>query len=246
MAAGEAEVGAIRVRELETLEEWELAVELQRAIWRFSPEDQVPARLFGVFRRIGGATLGAYVGGELVGFALAFAGFKASGERYWHSHMVGVRPSLHGRGIGHRLKLEQREAALAAGVSRIEWTFDPLRARNAHFNVRKLGVEARRYLPDFYGTTSSDLHGGLPTDRLVAVWHLRSQRVADRGRGIRAPVGASAAQIQIPSSLGRLSRAEASALQRRVRSEFRATFARGLRVTDFTRGTATGTYHLNP
>ncbi|MDE0103039.1 MAG: acetyltransferase [Bryobacterales bacterium] len=245
MAARKAGIGSLEVRPVKSLEEWHLTVGLQREIWGFDETDEVPPRLFGVILRTGGSCLGAFLKGEMVGFSLAFAGLKSSGARYWHSHMVGVRPSLHGRGIGYRIKLAQREAALAAGVERIEWTFDPLRARNAHFNVTKLGTVAHEYLPDFYGTTSSDLHGGLPTDRLVAVWHLRSRRVADRVLGLEPAPARGSLLVEIPSAIERLPRAEALAARERLRAEFPAAFARGFRVTGFTRGPTTATYHLD-
>ena len=93
--------------------------------------------------------------------------------------MAAVLPEFRDLGIGRRLKLAQREDALARGISLIEWTFDPLQTKNAYFNICRLGAIARRYLTDVYGSTSSPLHAGLPTDRLVAEWHLESERVVD-------------------------------------------------------------------
>ena len=236
---------ALEIRTAASLEEWQQTLDLQSEIWGYGAEDQVPSRLLGVFERTGGCCQGAFLDGKMVGFSLAFAGFKASGQRYWHSHMVGVRPQLHSRGIGYRLKLAQRDAALAVGVERIEWTFDPLEARNAYFNVSKLGAEAERYLPDFYGTTSSPLHGGMPTDRLVAVWRLRSRRVTDRLRGVRPPPGCGAAQVEIPARPELLPQPDALRVQSRVRSKFQAAFARGLKATRFSRGADVAIYHLD-
>jgi predicted GNAT superfamily acetyltransferase len=90
--------------------------------------------------------------------------------------MAAVLEPYRNAGIGRRLKLAQREDALARGIELIEWTFDPLEVRNAYFNFR-LGAIVRRFLPNFYGLTSSPLHGGLPTDRLLAEWWLQSVRV---------------------------------------------------------------------
>lgn len=244
MAAGEAAVGPVEIRPLSTLEDWALTLRLQREVWGYDESDQVPSRLFGVFLRTGGSCLGAFLDGEMVGFALAFPGFKPTGENYWHSHMVGVRNGLHGRGIGYLLKLRQRQAAIEAGVERIEWTFDPLQSRNAHFNICKLGVEAPKYLPNFYGTTSSTLHGGMPTDRLVAVWRLRSARVRERLSGVPPPSPSGSLQIAIPSRIDEVPRRQALALQLRLRGEFQRAFARGLKVTAFVRGARTGAYYL--
>ena len=114
----------------------------------------------------------------MAGFVLAYPGIR-DGRPYLHSHMAAVLPEFRDLGIGRRLKLVQREDALARGIPLIEWTFDPLQTKNAYFNICRLGAVARRYLTDVYGSTSSPLHAGLPTDRLVAEWHLESERVVD-------------------------------------------------------------------
>ena len=244
MAARQAGLGPVEIRPLHTLEEFQSTLPLQAAIWGFDDTDQVAPRLFGVFDRIGGSCLGAYLGGEIVGFSLAFAAFKPAGLRYWHSHMVGVSPRLHGRGVGYQIKLRQREEALAAGLDLIEWTFDPLQARNAYFNIEKLGVDVRAYLPDFYGITSSELHGSLPTDRLVAAWQLGSPRVIARLDGGPRANAESAARIEIPARIADVPREQAAGLQAHVRESFQAAFARGLNVSRFQRTATGGTYHL--
>lgn len=244
MATRQAGLRPVEIRPLRTLEEFQSTLRLQAEIWGFDESDLVAPRLFGVFDRIGGSCLGAYLGGEIVGFSLAFAAFKADGRRYWHSHMVGVSPGLHGRGVGHKIKLRQREEALAAGMDLIEWTFDPLQARNAYFNIEKLGVDVQAYLPNFYGVTSSELHGALPTDRLVAAWNLRSPRTVacleDRPR----PRSESAVRVEIPARISDVPRAQAAEIQARVRESFQAAFASGLRVSRFERTAAGGVYHL--
>ncbi len=244
MAARQAGLGPVEIRPLRTLEEFQSTLPLQAAIWGFDDTDQVAPRLFGVFDRIGGSCLGAYLGGEMVGFSLAFAAFKPDGLRYWHSHMVGVSPGLHGQGVGYQIKLRQREEALATGLDLIEWTFDPLQARNAYFNIEKLGVDVRAYLPDFYGITSSDLHGSLPTDRLVAAWQLRSPRAVARLEDRPRTSTESAARIEIPARISDVPREEAARVQARIRQSFQAAFAGGLRVSRFQRTATGGTYHL--
>ena len=244
MATRQAGLGPVEIRPLRTLEEFHSTLPLQSEIWGFDQADLVAPRLFGVFDRIGGSCLGAYLGGELVGFSLAFAAFKPGGRRYWHSHMVGVRPRRHGQGVGYQIKLRQREEALAVGLDLIEWTFDPLQSRNAYFNVEKLGVDVQAYLPDFYGITSSELHGALPTDRLVAAWNLRSPRAIACLEGRPHPGSASAEQIEIPARISDVPRKRAAEIQARVRESFQAAFASGLRVSRFERTAAGGAYHL--
>ncbi len=244
MATRQAGLGPVEIRPLRTLEEFQSTLRLQSEIWGFDEADLVAPRLFGVFDRIGGSCLGAYLGGEMVGFSLAFAAFKPAGQRYWHSHMVGVESRLHGQGVGYQIKLRQREEALAAGLDLIEWTFDPLQSRNAYFNIEKLGVDVEAYLPDFYGITSSDLHGALPTDRLVAAWNLRGPRAVacleDRPR----PRAESAERIEIPARISDAPRERAAEIQARVRGSFQAAFASGLRVSRFERTESGGVYHL--
>ncbi len=153
-------------------------VELEFQVWGFRERDVVPSQMYVVAAKIGGQVLGAFVDEKMAGFVLAYAGIR-DGRPYLHSHMAAVLLNFAILGIGRRLKLAQREDALARGISLIEWTFDPLQTKNAYFNICRLGAVARRYLLDVYGSTSSPLHAGLPTDRLVAEWHLESQRVVD-------------------------------------------------------------------
>ncbi len=245
MAAGKAELKGLDIRALTTHEEFQRTLGLQKKIWGFDEGDVVAPRLFGVYRHIGGSVLGAFVGGRMVGYALAFAGFKSAGRVYWHSHMTGVVPELQGRGIGRRLKLRQREEALAAGIDLIEWTFDPLQARNAYFNLERLGVVVREYAPNLYGITSSELHGSLPTDRLVAAWRLESPRVLKRIAGNLVDRDDSDGTIAIPKEIAALPREAALAIQARVRAEFRSAFAGGGEVTGFETTPAGGRYLLS-
>ena len=245
MAESQAGLSALDIRRLETLDEFEATLRLQELIWGFDPSDMVASRLFGVFSRIGGSSLGAFLHGKLVGYTLAFAAFKPDLKAYWHSHMAGVDPGFHNLGIGLRLKLRQRDEALAAGLDRIEWTFDPLQARNAYFNIEKLGTAIEAYIPNFYGITSSKLHGSLPTDRLVAAWHLKSRAVAERKAGRRSAQKHCAMRIEVPSRIGEVARPEAIRIQDRVRGQFRIAFEEGLRVVAFERGATRGAYILD-
>lgn len=245
MAAGETGLSGLEIRALTTLEEFHRTLDLQKRIWGFDESDVVAPRLFGVYRHIGGSVLGAFLNGEMVGYALAFAGFKRSRRVYWHSHMTGVVPQLQGRGVGRRLKLRQREEALAAGIDLIEWTFDPLQIRNAYFNLERLGVTVREYMPNLYGLTSSDLHGSLPTDRLVAAWRLKSPRVSACIAGKTPERADCAATIDIPKDIAAAPREQALAIQARVRSEFREAFASGCEAAGFAVVPSGGRYLLS-
>jgi predicted GNAT superfamily acetyltransferase len=125
----------------------------------------------------GNCILAARSGTEMVGATVSFRGVH-QGRPTLHSHITGIVPGSQLRGVGLALKLRQRAWALANAIESVTWTFDPLVARNAHFNLTKLGAEAGEYLVDFYGTLHDDPNGGDATDRLLAVWRLASPRVA--------------------------------------------------------------------
>lgn len=167
----------IEIRSVHSLEDFDRCVDLQLAIWNYSEGDLIPRRVFLVADRIGGQVLGAFDGDQMVGFTMGLPGFR-NGHAYLHSHMLGVLPAYRNSGIGRRLKLAQRDEALARGIELIEWTYDPLEIKNAYLNITRLGAISRRYKRDFYGPSTSPLQGGLPTDRLYAEWWLNSKRVA--------------------------------------------------------------------
>ncbi len=153
---------------------------LEQAIWGYTDTADlvtVPVFIFTVHR--GATLLGALEpSGRMVGFAYAVMGMKDRRPMQW-SHMAGVLPEFRG-GLGYRLKLAQRERALSQGLDLIEWTFDPLQAMNAHFNFAKLGCVADEYAVNFYGESTSALHRGTPTDRLVASWRIAEAHVVRR------------------------------------------------------------------
>ncbi|SRR5579884_163093 len=154
--------------------------DLQMAVWGMGDRETVPFNQLLAATAAGGLVIGAFdAAGALVGFAYAFPGYR-EGRPLWYSHMTGVLPAHRGRGLGLRLKCAQRDAALAAGVERIVWTYDPLQAANARFNVGRLGVVASRYHVDYYGAMTDAINEGLPSDRLEVDWWLRSPRVAAR------------------------------------------------------------------
>lgn len=220
---------------LTQLEEFERCVELQRQVWAFDDLDVVSSALFVVAAHSGGQVFGAYDGETMVGFVLAYAGLRA-GQPLLHSHMAAVLPAYQGAGIGRRLKLKQREDALARGIRLVEWTFDPLEVRNAHFNLERLGAIARHYLANLYGRTSSPLHAVLPTDRLVAEWWLEAPRVVARAEGAPPPREAVSQRIRVPGEIGEWRQknpAAAEQAQREIRQQFEHWFAHGYAAVGF-------------
>jgi predicted GNAT superfamily acetyltransferase len=238
----------IVVRKCQSMEEFHRCVELQRRIWEEADLEVEPATMFVVAAQTGGQTLGAFDGDRLVGFTLAVAGLRGR-VPYLHSHMTGVDSEYRDRGVGRMLKLFQREEALGRGIRLIQWTFDPLELRNAHFNLNKLGVICREYLPNLYGVTTSPLHRGLATDRLVAEWHLDSARVVAAIKNlVKDPVEAPAV-IELPAELESWQREGSSRVgivQARVREEFSRWFAKGYAAVGLRTAAAKLAYLLTP
>lgn len=171
----------LRFRDLKTIEEFRAVVALERQIWGYADSsDIVTVPVFIITVKRGAILVGAVDAGDrLVGFAYSLVGMKDGQAVQW-SHMTGVLPEYQGTGLGYRLKLVQRARALTAGFDLVEWTFDPLQALNAHFNFAKLGTVAEEYADNVYGESSSALHRGTPTDRLVAQWWIRTPQVERR------------------------------------------------------------------
>jgi predicted GNAT superfamily acetyltransferase len=170
----------IRIRDLSTIDDFRQVVELEHAIWGYTDSADVvtiPVFIFTVKR---GAVLIAACDAHnrMLGFAYAVVGMKNGRPMLW-SHMTGVLPEYRG-GLGYRLKLEQRARALAQGYELIEWTFDPLQAMNAHLNFAKLGGVVEEYAENFYGESTSALHRGTPTDRLIVSWRIAEPHVVRR------------------------------------------------------------------
>jgi predicted GNAT superfamily acetyltransferase len=236
----------IAVRSLTEYTELEEAVRLQREIWGFAEIELLPVRLFVVATKVGGQVFGAFDGSRMIAFLLAIPGIKPGGTSYLHSHMMGVLPEYRDKGVGRMLKLRQRQDAIARGVALVEWTFDPLELKNAYFNIERLGAVIRRYVLNQYGTTTSRLHGGLPTDRCVAEWQVSSGRVAQFLNGHR-PEERFEARIEIPREIASLRTEQperAREIQQRVSQSFLEYFRAGLAVIGFERGENTSTYLL--
>jgi predicted GNAT superfamily acetyltransferase len=229
--------GSLVIRKCQDLDEMRACVALQKEVWNFSDLELVPLRVFVVAERIGGQVIGAFDGQEMAGFALSIPGARG-GHSYLHSHMLAVRNPYRNAGLGRRIKLYQRDDAISRGFELIEWTFDPLEIKNAHLNIERLGTIARRYSINQYGITTSPLQGGLPTDRLIAEWWLKSKRLENLLRTGTNPAFSRSESIQVPAQIyewkaDSQTRDRAKAVQDRNRSEFLAAFARGLSVLGY-------------
>lgn len=239
------------IRSCRRLEELSACVKLQKEIWGYSDLEVYPRRLFVNLSRIGGQVLGAFTSrGELVGFVASMPAWRGR-QSYVHSLSLGVLPGHENRGLGRALKMAQRRAALRAGVELIEWTFDLLQAKNAYFNLAALGAVARRYLADHYGPVASRLQGGLPSDRLIAEWWLKSPRVrrALRGRGLQLPKNQPVAEVPIPRDIATHARTDpdrARDEQRKVWEQLVKYFRCGLVITGFEMRDPAGAYLLEP
>jgi len=246
----------IIIREVETIEELRDCIELQRKVFA-SPDLEIsPVRHLIVARYAGGFTLGAYSGEKLVGFVLSLPMFLArnSGDRAFYSHMTAVETGLQSHGIGARLKWAQRERALAEGADYIRWTFQPVLARNAFFNIERLGALVSTYLPNYYGTDAEasaeqkTAQEGVDSDRLFADWYLNSPKVIalSKGEKFEEP-GEVVKTVGIPPNWNELvvtDTKKAIAEQTRIKHEFQTAFAAGLVVRGFERSETNPKYLL--
>lgn len=175
--------GKVLIRRLSRKSEFEKLVEIQRVVWKHPDLDLTPVHQFCISSFMGGLVLGAFVGGELVGFVYSFPAIFR-GNFCHHSHLLAVLPGYQGLGLGKKLKWAQRREVLRLGLDLITWTYDPMQSRNANLNLNTLGAFCRNYLRDFYGETPAlRLGPGIPTDRLLVEWPIKSARVENRFGG---------------------------------------------------------------
>jgi predicted GNAT superfamily acetyltransferase len=233
----------IQIRKCTTLPDFHRCVELQKQVWNESDLETEPYTTFVVANQTGGQVLGAFDGPTMVGFTMSLVGVREK-MHYLHSHMTGVLPEYRDRKIGRALKLFQREEALSRDIRLIESTFDPLETRNAHFNLNRLGAIVRTYIRNFYGITSSPLHRNLPTDRLLAEWHLDSKRVIAAINDLAPNPTEAPATIHIPKlDTSESSTSFTSSHQSQIREEFLRLFSKHYAATSL-RFTPTGADYL--
>lgn len=256
----------IVIRECISINELDSCIRLQREVFGLPDLEISPRRHLIVSREAGGWTLGAFVpqGNDerLVGFVHHLAAVRAN-EIFGYSHMMAVAPEYQNQGVGARLKWSQRKRAIEEGRSFIKWTWDPMQARNAHFNLNRLGVTVTSYAENFYGTDYATIPElkesgtpdsapvnppGIDSDRLFANWQLQSRRVIDLARGLDAGVITNPdVVIHIPADWSKLIRQnsdEARQEQLRVRQEFQKAFAAGLVCAAFERASERPGYLL--
>ena len=242
---------AVEIREVSSIDEYDACIRLQRAVFGLPDLEISPRRHLIVSRMAGGWTLGAFVNDALVGFVHHLAAARGN-EIFGYSHMMAVAAEYQNQGIGARLKWAQRARTLGEGRDFIKWTFEPMRGRNAHFNLNRLGVIVREYAVNFYGTDyvtnpAEKAAGisGMDSDRLFASWELNSPRVEALAAQLEYPLPTAEHSIEIPEEFSALvQRDPASAKDEvlRVRAEFLQALSDGLVCRAFERGSERSRY----
>jgi predicted GNAT superfamily acetyltransferase len=233
----------IKIREVSTITEYDACIRLQRDVFGLPDLEISPRRHLIVSHRAGGWTLGAFVDDKLIGFVHHLAAVKDD-YIFGYSHMMAVATEYQNQGVGAQLKWAQRERALREGRDYIKWTFEPMRARNAHFNLNRLGVVVREYAVNFYGTdyatnpAEQGTVGGMDSDRLFASWDLNAPRVSSFSRGEEFPLEEPARAVEIPADFSLLLKTDPQSARHevvRVREEFVAALNEGFVCRAFAR-----------
>ena len=239
----------ITIRECATIEEFDGCVYLQREAFGLPDLELSPRRHLIVSRQAGGWTLGAFAAERMVGFVHHLAAVRGN-EIFGYSHVMAVAKDYQNKGVGARLKWAQRERAVAEGRQLIKWTWDPMQARNAHFNLNRLGAIVETYADNFYGVDYNLDTGvaeklGLPSDRLFATWKINSSRVTALSSGTPKPIEGPVASVAVPTEWNSFIKRGAERArdeQARVRAEFKQALAQGLVCAGFERGTEASKY----
>ncbi len=253
----------VTIRELSTIQDYRDCCELQEETWGRGFTERVPTAILRVSQKIGGVVAGAFdAEGRMIGFVFGMTGLRDGKLAHW-SDMLAVRESARGHHIGDQLKHYQREKVRSLGIDLMLWTYDPLVARNAHFNFNRLGALPVEYIENMYGdSTGSTLDGAMPTDRFVIGWNLPDSEGRDvspaaprqgdddlplanplDGVGLpflQLPDSAAAVRVQIPDDISQVRAVDhAAAVQWRfvVRDAMVTLYQRGMRASRFVRGT---------
>jgi predicted GNAT superfamily acetyltransferase len=265
-ALAAAVVAGVTVRDLDADEMVEASALLAR-VWGTSPrESPMDPGLLVALAFAGNYVSGAFdADGTMVGTCAAFLGAPLGG--LLHSHVAAVRPGGP-RGTGTALKLHQRAWCADRGIGVIAWTYDPLIARNAWFNLGRLGAHVEAYLVDFYGPMDDGLNAGEESDRLLVHWPVEPEEVTpppvaqrahaalvadDDGAPLPAPdvpAGTETVTLAVPPDVEALrasARPDERATASRWRAAFREAYAgaheQGWRVRGFAKD---GRYVLGP
>jgi len=239
------ETAAVTIQPIDDVANMRAVEELQKEVWGIPDIEVVPLTQLVAAKEAGGTLIGAYDADVLVGFVYGFPSFEY-GQAAHHSHMLAVKTAYRNLDLGRKLKLAQREQVMAQGITVMTWTFDPLQSLNAHFNFRKLGVVADRYLPDFYGAEAASFLHQTGTDRLWVSWWLTSAHVKRTISGDRTDLPGDIS-IEIPGDINSLQQQDSrSALKWReeTRSAFTEAIAAGYKVVGFVREKDAGRYLL--
>lgn len=252
----DSEATRTEFRTLHLPSEMAAATELLASVWQVDVnQSHVNPGLLTALAHAGNYVAGGFQGEELMAVCVGF--FYPPWEKSLHSHIAGVRSDAVGAGWGNALKHHQRDWCLERGVTRVTWTYDPLVARNAYFNVHKLGCRIDAYLPDFYGVMGDGLNVGQSSDRVLAVWDLErpgprqpasregQPSVAvlwsDGGRPVvdqRRAHGLCTCRVEVPHDIEQVRRADpelAVAWREALRETLGTLLADGWTVTDFDR-----------
>jgi predicted GNAT superfamily acetyltransferase len=240
------QTATVTIQSIDDVAEMRAVEELQKEVWGIPDIEVVPLTQLVAAKEAGGTLIGAYDADVLVGFVYGFPSFEY-GQAAHHSHMLAVKTAYRNLDLGRKLKLAQRERVMAQGIAVMTWTFDPLQSLNAHFNFRKLGVVADRYLPDFYGAEAASFLHQTGTDRLWVSWWLTSDHVKRTISGDRTVLPGEIS-IEIPRDINSLQQQDPhTALKWReeTRAAFTEAIAKGYKVVGFTREKDIGKYQLS-
>jgi predicted GNAT superfamily acetyltransferase len=256
-AVAAATAADVVVHPLHRVEELTAARRLFEEIWRPAAGDPSPVtvELLRALAHAGSYVAGAFAGPRLAGASAGF--FTAPPDPALHSHITGVAPGGRDRGVGFALKVHQRAWAVARRLDLVVWTFDPLVARNARFNLAKLGAVPTDYLENFYGPMTDAINAGMDSDRLLLAWRLHDPAVAaacagrphqpatagaaealrlgDDLRPVAGDTDAPLVTVAIPPDVERLPPGDRRAWRQAVREVLGGLLHDGARVTGFVR-----------
>ena len=226
----------VTLRELNGLDELARAERFQVEVWG---EGERPdnSDIMLSLQHEGALLAGAFAGDRMLAFLF---GFPTATAGLQHSHRLAVSPEARGLGLGARMKWFQRDWCLARGITRVRWTYDPLRAINAGLNIGVLGATASEYFVDYYGAMPG-INAGLPSDRIMAHWQLDAPEVVARAEGRAPALPADLEPVAIPSDIDALMAADpqaALAARLRLRGVLQPAFAAGQAILGFDRATA--------
>lgn len=229
---------SVSIRPLSSLDDVRAASALFDRIW--GERRVMGAPLLRAMAAHGGQVLGAFEGEELIGALVGLVGLTEDGRPVLHSHITGVAPESQHRGVGFLLKRAQRDWCLARGIDVVTWTMDPMVARNARFNIHKLGAVGSAFHRDYYGPMEDAFNRGERSDRLEFRWDLRSDRVAGamERRAAEPVVTDTTTVVRVPEdyhALRERDEAEAGRWRDRVADELEAALAAGFEATGFLR-----------